>query len=50
MIESTVKQAGQKVTIRTDGASLAELLQAIEQAIRGCGFVLKGRLDIVEEE
>jgi hypothetical protein len=36
--------------VQKDGCNISEVLQVMEQAIRGCGFYPKGTLDFIEDE
>ena len=38
------------LTMITDAEDLSDIVQSFEQFLRGCGFVLDGHLDIMEDE
>jgi hypothetical protein len=38
------------VTLTTDAVSLPDILQSVEDFLRGCGFHFSGHLDITEED
>jgi hypothetical protein len=38
------------VTVESNAEALPELLEDIEDFLRGCGFCFKGNLDIVKDE
>jgi len=38
------------ITHETEADGLDDLIQAFEDHLRGCGFLIEGRLDIVNEE
>jgi len=39
-----------KCTVQTDAESLSEILQAMEDYLKGCGFFLDGNLSIEPED
>lgn len=39
-----------KTIVTTDAVSLPDILQSVEDFLRGCGFHFDGHLDIVNEE
>jgi len=38
------------ITHETDAVTLDEILQSVEDHLKGCGFQIVGRLDVVDEE
>lgn len=49
MTNVIVKQSGIKVMICTDGTSLQDLLDVIDQAIKGAGYIPSGTLMYYDE-
>jgi hypothetical protein len=39
-----------KVTVEIDCVSLNEVLEAFEDFLKGSGFILKGKVEIIEDE
>lgn len=47
---STYSNDGYKVNLETDEEGLAEVLEAFECFLKGCGFNFNGHLEIIEED
>lgn len=43
-------QPNTKIVMETDGVVLEDLLQSFEDHLRGCGFLVDGHLELVEDE
>jgi len=47
---SPVKQPGTKINMEFESESLEDILEEFAMFLRGCGFVIDGRLDVVSHD
>lgn len=39
-----------KIEFTVEEQSLSEIIEVFEDFLRGCGFIIQGKLDVIEEE
>lgn len=49
-VESSHSYDGLKVTLKVDGHSIEDVVQAFEAVLRGCTYSFDGHLELVEDE
>lgn len=47
---SSYKFRGLELTLRTDGHSISDILQAVEYTLRGQGYSFTGHIELVSDE
>jgi hypothetical protein len=46
----TVERKNLSIIVRCEGSTISEMLDAFEDALRGCGFYFDGQIAVVEED
>jgi len=49
-VKSSYEHDGLKMTLETDQHTISDVLEAVENVLRGSGFFFKGNIEIVDQD